>query len=114
MKEIHHDRYQVTYDPATAIIACIGNFRLPDEEFIPILEMLTEAADAKPDTLTLDVRQLRFLNSSGINILARFVIHIRQQKSCQLVIKGDRQYPWQHKSLKNLERLLPGLQLEWE
>jgi hypothetical protein len=114
LQEICRDPYQVKYDPATATVVCTGNFRLPDQEYTPILAMLNAAADTGHDILTLDVRALRFLNSSGINVLLKFALRMRQQQRSRLVIKGNPQHPWQLKSLKNLQRLLPGLRLELE
>jgi hypothetical protein len=78
------------------------------------LQVLTAAADTKPATLTLDLRMLRFLNSSGINTLSKFVLHVRQYHATQVVMKGSHAFPWQEKSLKNFQRLLPGLHLEIE
>ena len=113
--EITHDDYVVRYDPATATVVCQGSFRLQgSEEYAPILQLLTEAADAKPATLVLDLRALRFLNSSGINTLSKFVLQARKHHVSQVVVKGSSQFPWQQKSLKNFQRLLPGLQLEIE
>src|SRR5262249_3958540 len=113
--EITHDEYHVTYDPNTATVLCQGAFRLRGtEEYAPILQVLIEAADAKSATLTLDLRTLQFLNSSGINTLSKFVLQARKHNASQVVIKGSRQFPWQEKSLKNFQRLLPGLQLEIE
>lgn len=111
--EISHDDYQVDYDEATATVTCQGSFRLHGgEEYKPILDLLTRAADARPETLTLNVRDLQFLNSSGINTLSKFVLHVRKQGSCQVTIQGSTRFPWQEKSLKNLQRLLPALQME--
>src|SRR5574341_1433351 len=113
--DIIHDDYQVHYDVATATVLCQGSFRLRGtEEYAPILQVLTAAADVKPATLTLDLRTLRFLNSSGINTLAKFVLHVRQYEATQVVIKGSQDFPWQEKSLKNFLRLLPRLHLEIE
>jgi hypothetical protein len=112
---IIHDDYQVRYDAATATVLCHGSFRLRGaEEYAPILQVLTTAADTQPATLTLDLRTLQFLNSSGINTLAKFVLYARQYHATQVVMKGSHQFPWQGKSLKNFQRLLPGLQLEIE
>jgi hypothetical protein len=109
------DDYQVHYDAATATVLCQGSFRLRGtEEYAPILQVLTSAADAKPATLTLDLRTLQFLNSSGVTTLLKFVLQARKHNVSQVVIKGSKQFPWQEKSLKNLQRLLPGLQLEIE
>jgi hypothetical protein len=113
--DIIHDDYQVRYDAATATVLCQGSFRLRGtEEYAPILQVLTAAVDAQPATLTLDLRTLQFLNSSGINTLAKFVLHARQYSTTQVVLKGSHQFPWQEKSLKNFQRLLPRLQLEIE
>ena len=112
MKEINQDDYQVRYDPGAAVVICAGNFRLHGPEYDAILEILNEAAGAGHQTLTLDLRELQFLNSSGINTLSKFVMRMRQQKGSQLVIRGSEQYPWQKKSLGNLQRLLPALHLE--
>ena len=113
--DIIHDDYQVRYDAATATVCCQGSFRLRGtEEYAPILQVLTAAADAQPATLTLDLRALQFLNSSGINTLAKFVLHARQYSATQVVMKGSHQFPWQEKSLKNFQRLLPELHLEIE
>jgi hypothetical protein len=111
--EITHRNYQVRYDAATATVICQGSFRLRGpEEYAPILELLTQAAEAKPATLTLDLRQLQFLNSSGINTLSKFVLLVRKLDTSQVVLQGNRQFAWQQKSLLNFQRLLPGLQLE--
>ena len=111
--EIHHANYHVTYDPTTATVICQGLFRLQgNEEYAPILALLTAAADAKPALLTLDLRALQFLNSSGINTLAKFVLYVRKSNATQVVLQGSHHFPWQEKSLKNFQRLLPGLQLE--
>jgi len=111
--EIHHADYHVTYDPTTATVTCQGSFRLQgNAEYTPILEVLTAAVDAKPAPLMLDIRALQFLNSSGINTLAKFVLYVRKHNASQLVMQGNSHYPWQQKSLKNFQRLLPGLHLE--
>ncbi len=39
---------------------------------------------------------------------------MRKQGGTGLVVCGSHAYPWQEKSLRNLERLMPGLHLEIE
>jgi len=113
MTEIKHADYQVVYDPATATVMCAGSYRLSGPEYDVILAVMNTAADAGHSVLTLDVTELQFLNSSGINTLSKFVIRMRKQPTSQLIVKGSEQYPWQKKSLTNLQRLLPSLQLEF-
>ena len=111
--EISHENYQVYYDEATATITCQGSFRLRGgPEYQPILDLLMQAANAKPETLTLDVSALEFLNSSGINTLSKFILQVRKHNASAIIIKGSKQYRWQEKSLINFQKLLPTLQLE--
>lgn len=111
--EISGENYVVIYDAESVTITCKGSFRLRgSEEYAPIVELLNQVADDNPSTITLNLQELQFLNSSGINTLSKFVIKLRKQTSTQLIIKGSHQYPWQGKSLKNLQRLLPTLTLD--
>ena len=110
--DISRENYQVHYDKTNALVTFHGSFRLHDGEFKPILDLLIAAANDKPEKLTLDVRELRFLNSSGIHTLLKFVLRVREHNASQVVVRGSRQFLWQAKVLKNLQRLLPGLQME--
>ena len=113
--EIKSEDYEVRYDEASHTVTCEGSFRLGGvAEYAPITDLLNQAAAREPGSLTLDLRRLRFLNSSGINILSRFVIGIRQKGAPQLIVKGSTEIPWQGKSLINLQRLMPALQLEMD
>jgi anti-anti-sigma factor len=65
------------------------------------------------EQIVLDLKNLEFLNSSGISMLSKFVINIREKNSTQILVKGSESIPWQGKSLKNLQRLMPSLILEF-
>jgi anti-anti-sigma factor len=113
--EINTKDYSVQYDRATQTVTFCGSFRLSNaEEWAQIVELLDSTADGEPKTITLDLRKLEFLNSSGINVLSKFVIKVRQQKHTHVAVKGSQNIPWQGKSLKNLQRLMPALYLELE
>jgi len=113
MLEIQNEDYQVVYNPEAATVKCAGSYRLSGPEYAAILDVMNAAAEANHPVLTLDVSELQFLNSSGINTLSKFVIRMRKQPTSQLVVKGSEEFPWQKKSLTNLQRLLPSLQLEF-
>ncbi|MFC1974981.1 STAS domain-containing protein [Chloroflexota bacterium] len=112
--EIKGTNYHVTYDSTTATVALQGTLRLRGiNEYDPIVELLDDVTAQEPETITLNLQNLQFLNSSGINILFKFVIQIREQGSSKLVVRGSTKIPWQKKSLQNLQRLMAGVQLEW-
>lgn len=114
MPAINHDDYQISYDPATAVVTLAGTFRMRQQEYEPVIQLLNDAADAKPEALTLDVSRLEFLNSVGISSLSRFVLRVRQHGASALTVRGSNTISWQRRSLQNLQRFMPGLQLELE
>ncbi|HIK10417.1 MAG TPA: hypothetical protein IGS52_09160 [Oscillatoriaceae cyanobacterium M33_DOE_052] len=113
--EIKTQDYTIQYDEAATTVNCKGSFRLSGmEEYGPIVDLLDSVADAEPPMITLNLRDLEFLNSSGISMLSKFVIKVRQKKNIQMVVQGSKDIPWQGKSLKNLQRLMPSLELQLE
>lgn len=102
--------YVVLRDAAEGIIALKGVLRLNGmAEYAPIVDALNAAvAGGRP--LTINVSELEFLNSSGIAMMSRFVIESRNSNQSLRIIASER-IPWQGKSLRNLQRLMPTLDL---
>ena len=112
--EVKGDGYQVLYNPLETCIYCQGSLRLAGtEEYAPIMQVLEYVIEQSPQKITLNLCQLEFLNSSGINVLSKFVIKVRQKEKINITVQGSEIIPWQGKSLKNLQRLMPALKLEW-
>ncbi len=112
--EVKGDDYQVWYDPSDNCIHCWGSLRLAGtEEYAPIVSILEYVIEQAPSKLILNLCHLEFLNSSGINVLSKFVIKVRQKETISITVQGSESIPWQGKSLKNLQRLMPALKLEW-
>lgn len=110
--EIKTDDYSIWYEKAASTVYFRGFLRLDGmEEYQPVMDLLLSAVDESP-TLTLNLRELEFLNSSGISMLSMFVVKVRDLGDIQLVLQGSNKVLWQTKSLRNLQRLMPGLILE--
>lgn len=105
--------YSVQYNDTTATVIFQGSLRLSGaEEYEPIEQLLNNIAEQEPSSIVLDLQNLEFLNSSGISMLSKFVINVRKKKNIQMHVIGSQEIPWQGKSLKNLQRLMPSLKLE--
>ncbi len=114
MQPIQGEGYLVEFDPNGDRVRMSGSLRLGGlSEYAPISDLLDQAIDGR-EALTLDLRALEFLNSSGIATLSKFVIHVRNGKTCQLTVVGSNAIPWQGKSLNNLKRLMPSLELVFD
>jgi len=79
------------------------------EDYAPILDMLKGTLLNPPAPIVLDLRDLDFLNSSGITMLSRFVIEARDRADINLYFLASESVPWHARSLKNLQRLMPAL-----
>lgn len=112
-RKIQAEDYLIELDEEENIVKFSGELSLGGAtEYNPIKDLLDEVAENEPENMTIDLRELSFLNSSGISMLSKFVIGLRKKKRLQLIILGSEQVSWQKKSLKNLEKFLPGLKLE--
>ncbi|MGL5059301.1 MAG: slr1659 superfamily regulator [Microcoleus sp.] len=115
IQEIKGQDYSIQYDRESVTIFFQGELSLGGPaDYAPIVELLDDVANPEPPRITLNLKKLEFLNSSGISMLSKFVISVRKKKTIQLLVIGSNDVPWQQKSLKNLEKLLPTLKLELE
>jgi hypothetical protein len=112
MKNIHGPSFEVWVEDNSTIFFK-GALRLSGtEDYAPIFEMLKELLN---ETVTpavpivLDLRELDFLNSSGITMFSRFVIEARSHTWIDLQVIASSAVPWHARSLKNLQRLMPAL-----
>lgn len=111
--EIKTDDYYIWHDPETSTVFFRGFLRLAGmEEYKPVMDLLLGAIEQSPN-FTINLRELQFLNSSGISMLSMFVIKVREKGNVNLALQGSEKILWQTKSLKNLQRLMPALKLEF-
>ena len=113
--EIKTEKYTISYNPETTTITCQGSLLLNGAEvYEPILQLFRNSADeCQHESLSIDVCELKFLNSSGINMMTKFVMYICDIKMYEmdLNIVGYKKTAWQAKLAKNLQRLMPALNI---
>lgn len=112
MKSCNGESYEVRLDDDSSTVHFKGALRLSGtEDYAPILEMMRETLKDGA-TSTVDLRELDFLNSSGITMFSRFVIEARDKGGVGVQFVACESIPWHGRSLKNLQRLMPSLAVQ--
>ena len=112
MKNIHGESFDIRLEEESSTVLFKGALRLcGTEDYAPILEMLKETLINPAEPIVLDLRELDFLNSSGITMFSRFVIEARGHSGIDLQVLASEAVPWHARSLKNLQRLMPSLNI---
>jgi hypothetical protein len=103
--------YRVRYDATTGTIHFEGSLRLGTAEYEPIANLLNAVVEQKPSVIQLRMTDLVFLNSSGINTLYKFAIALRKLGTIEVHVFSAASIAWQSKSLPNLRKFLPSIQI---
>jgi hypothetical protein len=110
--EIKDENFRIQFAPETQTVIFQGELQFCGiTAYAPVIALLDIAIHQTVSTLCLDLRDLKFLNSSGIYMLLRFVLKVRNQRKIQLVVKGSNQVSWQSQSLPSLKQIMPQLDL---
>ena len=105
---------KIWYDAGSATVFLEGTFRLSSDDYATMTKVFEDVLATNPKELLLDLTNLEFLNSSGINVIARFTIAVRNGGTVALSVRGSKKIPWQGKSLPNLKKLYPAITLTIE
>jgi hypothetical protein len=112
LKNIHGESFEIQLEEENSTILFKGALRLSGtEDYAPILDMLKGTLLSSSKPIVLDLRELDFLNSSGITMLSRFVIEARDHTGVDLQVLASEAVPWHARSLRNLQRLMPTLSI---
>jgi hypothetical protein len=113
LKNIHGESFDIRFEEDNATVFFKGALRLSGaEDYAPILDMLKETLVNRAAPIVLDLRELDFLNSSGITMFSRFVIAARDHAGINVHVLASEAVPWHARSLKNLQRLMPSLDVK--
>jgi hypothetical protein len=111
--EFRGEDFVITYNQVSSTVEFFGTLRLRDSaDYKPLTDIFEAAHQNAKDLLTLDFRNLQFLNSAGINTISRFVINARTRDTAQLRVLGNNDISWQQKSLRNLQKLWAKVAIE--
>jgi len=106
--EITGPKHRLWFDPKLNTVHIEGSLRLSSDQYKPIAKLLNDAIEiCAGKTIVLNLCELKFLNSSGINTLYKFAIALRKKDDTALEVRGSNAVLWQSKSLSNIKRFYP-------
>jgi hypothetical protein len=110
--KLRHENYTAELiDSSTVRLG--GTLRLQGkEQYLEIMGLLESAIQAANGSLTIDMTDLNFLNSSGVSSLSIFIIQAREAGHKSIKIIGSGKHSWQAKSLKNFQKLWKQIEVE--
>jgi hypothetical protein len=112
VKNISGESFEVRLEENNSTVSFKGALRLCGaDDYTPILSLLKATLTGAAPPIVLDLRELDFLNSSGITMFSRFVIEARDHAGVDVEVLASLAIPWHARSLKNLQRLMPSLSI---
>lgn len=103
----------ITYNNSESSITFEGSLRLANmKEYSVVSDFLEKSKETSEKHLTLDLKSLEFLNSSGITTLSLFILNCKKEGNPQITILGSESWPWQQKSIANFKKLWNDVEID--
>jgi len=110
---IKEENYSIIWEKENQTITFDGTIRLQDlNAYKPIKDLLILAENETNQKMIMNLKSLKFLNSSGITTISMFIINARKAKKIQLTIIGSKEVSWQGKTLANFKKIWKDVELE--
>jgi len=107
---IQENDYTLSYEDN--IITISGKLSLMLEEYEKIETFFEKIIESQPREITLDIRNLEYLNSSGIKtICVNLILEADDIEDIQMKIIGSEQYTWQKETVPTFEDLMDNLEI---
>jgi hypothetical protein len=106
---------KLVFDKNKQTVIFDGSMRLANlTEYEKISTFLNEVVKVSDSILILDLKNLNFLNSSGITTLSMFILSLKKSHKVKLRVLGSNSISWQEKSLPNFNKLWTDVEISIE
>lgn len=111
--EIKEERYRISYE--NNVIEISGKLSIMPEGYERIEAFLKEVVGSGPAELTLDIRNLEYLNSSGIKALCiGLILEVETQENLCLNIRCSKRHRWQQETVPTFKGLINNLNIVFD
>lgn len=110
---IEGDGYTVTHQ--NGLIQISGKLSLMLEHYVELEAVFKNIIESAPSELTLDLRNLEYLNSSGIKtICVGLILEAANIEGLRMKILCSNQYTWQQETIPTFEDLMNDMEILFE
>jgi len=110
--KIEENTYQAIYQ--NSVITLSGKLSLMVSEYEKLESFFAQILESKPTHLILDIRNLEFLNSSGIKtVCVSLILEASEIEGLHLKIICSDQYTWQKETIPNFQDLMDYMTIEF-
>lgn len=111
--QIEGEGYKVVYDEDMLTIS--GKLSLMLEEYEVLEDFFSEILESGPSELTLNIKDLEYLNSSGIKtICVGLLLEADEIDALQMKILCSKRFTWQKETVPTFEDLVENVAIEFE
>ncbi|MGE0087451.1 MAG: hypothetical protein AB7S75_23835 [Desulfococcaceae bacterium] len=110
---IEGEGYRLTY--GDGVISISGKLSLMLEDYAQLEAVFEKIIASKPSALVLDIRNLEYLNSSGIKtICVGLILEAADIDGLEMKILCSNQYTWQKETVPTFEDLMDDMKIIFE
>jgi ubiquinone/menaquinone biosynthesis C-methylase UbiE len=103
---ISGERYLISFDALDQQVNFEGYVRTTSQEDLrSIMDYLVDVHGKQNGTMSLNFRKLRYMNASGLKVIADFLRYAKQTQKLAVKLIGSKVIPWEEKSLAPLRAL---------
>ncbi len=110
---IKEERYSIVYEKN--VIRISGKLSIMPEGYGRIEAFFKKVVESEPTEITLDIRNLEYLNSSGIKALCiGLILESETRDGLCLNIRCSKQHRWQQETVPTFKDLIENLNIMFE
>ncbi len=108
--KIEGEEYSIAYEDS--VIKISGKLSLMLEEYEKMEDFFEKVVEPGPSELTLDIRDLEYLNSSGIKtICVGLILEAADIDGLKMKIIGSEHHTWQKETIPTFEDLIDDMEI---
>lgn len=113
MMNIQGENYSVTCQ--NGLISISGKLSLMLEDYEPLETFFEEVLRSRPSKITLDIRNLEYLNSSGIKtVCVSLILEAADMEGLSMKILCSERYTWQKETVPTFKDLMDDITILFE